>query len=77
MTDAPGPKSYPITAATFVIMYKTPKDAARAAVATDFFKWAVEHGQEQALVLDYVPLPPSLVEQIEKYWTTQFKVRKG
>ena len=56
MTNAPGPDSYPVTAASFVLMYKQPKDAARTTQTLDFFKWALEHGQEQALKLDYVDL---------------------
>lgn len=77
MTDAPGLKSYPITATPFIIMYKTPKNAERASVAMEFFKWALEHGQQQAQALDYVPLPPGLVRQIEHYWTIQFPAVKG
>lgn len=77
MTDAAGLKSYPITGTSFIIMYKTPKNAERANVATDFFKWALENGQQQAQALDYVPLPPGLVRQIEHYWTTQFTAVKG
>lgn len=73
MTDAPGEDAYPIAATTFVIMYKEPKDAARATATRDFFKWAFESGQKQASELDYVPLPASLVQQIEAYWTAQFK----
>lgn len=77
MTDAAGLKSYPITATSFIIMYKTPKNAERASVAADFFKWVLENGQQQAQALDYVPLPPDLVRQIEHYWTTQFTAVKG
>lgn len=73
ITDAPGPNAYPITATTFILMYKTPKDAARAHAALDFFKWALEKGQTQADALDYVPLPPDLVKQIEAYWVTNIK----
>lgn len=73
MTDAPGAKAWPITATTWVILYKHPKNAAKAKVAFDFFKWSLEHGQPQAKSLDYVPLPDSLVQQIETYWKTQFK----
>jgi len=68
MTDADGEKSYPITATTFILMYKKPKDLARSKLALDFFKWALEQGQPQAEELDYVPLPSSLVTQIEDYW---------
>ncbi len=73
MTNAPGEKAWPITATTWAIMYKQPKDATRARAAFEFFKWAFEHGQPQAGSLDYVPLPPSLVRQIEGYWHERFK----
>ena len=72
-TDAPGQNSYAIAATTFIIMYKQPKDAARTATALDFFKWALEHGQRQANELNYVPLPANLVQQVESYWSAQFK----
>ena len=38
MTDAPGDKSYPVTATTFVIIYKQPKDAVRLQGVTDVFQ---------------------------------------
>lgn len=68
MTDAGGEKSYPITATTFILMHKKPKDLARSQLALDFFKWALEQGQPQAEQLDYAPLPSSLVTRIEAYW---------
>jgi phosphate transport system substrate-binding protein len=77
MTDAPGQKSYPITATAFIILYKTPKNPERTAVAMEFFKWALESGQQQAESLVYVPLPTSLVQQIETYWKAQFSGVKG
>lgn len=73
MTDAPGETAYPVAATVFMIMYKEPKDPARARTAREFFKWALEDGQKQANDLDYVPLPSSLVKQIESYWAAQFK----
>lgn len=73
MTDAPGADAYPVAATAFILMYKEPKDAARSAAARDFFKWSLENGQKQANDLDYVPLPPVLVKQIETYWSAQFK----
>ena len=71
MTNAPGAASYPITATTFILMHKQPKDAAQSKAALDFFKWAYEHGQPLAASLDYVPLPAPLVQQIEAYWQAQ------
>ena len=53
-------------------MYKKPKNMDRAAVAMDFFRWALDAGQAQASSLGYVPLPAGLVRQIEAYWDTHF-----
>jgi len=74
MTNAPGADAWPITATTWAIMYKQPKNMEHTKVAFDFFKWSYEHGQKQAESLDYVPLPASLVKRIENYWKTQFKM---
>jgi phosphate transport system substrate-binding protein len=73
MTNAPGAAAYPITATTFVLMYKKPKNAAKSASATKFFRWAMEKGQKQATALDYVPLPATLVKRIEGYMAASIK----
>lgn len=73
MTNAPGAKAWPITATSWVIMYKQPKHAANSKVALDFFRYAYADGKSAAAALDYVPLPDSLVQQIEGYWKAEFK----
>jgi phosphate transport system substrate-binding protein len=73
MTNAPGPNAYPITASTFVLMYKQPKNAATSASARKFFNWALMKGQPQALSLDYVPLPAPLVKRIQAYVGSNIK----
>jgi len=72
ITNATGGDAWPITATNFILMYKQPKDARRSQDALAFFKWALENGQSQAQALDYVPLPPALVQQVEAYWSTEF-----
>ena len=67
MTNAPGASSYPITASTFVLMHKQPKNAAASSSARKFFNWALTKGQPQASSLDYVPLPNPLVKRIQTY----------
>src|SRR6476646_10668486 len=67
MTNAAGANAYPIAASTFILLPKQPKDRARSSAAIAFFKYALEHGQDQAKKLDYVPLPDPLVQQIESY----------
>ena len=73
MTNAPGEASWPITATNFILMYKSPKNAAGAKNAKEFFKWVYANGDAQAKALDYVPLPDALVKQIEGYWAAQLK----
>lgn len=73
MTNAPGANAYPITATTFILMPTEPRDKAKSNAAIGFFKYALEKGQAQANKLDYVPLPASLVQQIETYIGTKIK----
>lgn len=73
MTNAPGAKAWPITATTWMIMYKKPRNPGNTKVAFDFFKWSLENGQKDAAALDYVPLPTALVSKIEAYWASDFK----
>lgn len=68
LTNAPGEDAYPITATTFVLMPKAPKSPDRSAAAIDFIRWMLENGKPQAETLNYVPLPPALIDQIERYW---------
>ncbi|WP_426139806.1 phosphate ABC transporter substrate-binding protein PstS [Pseudomonas sp. DWP3-1-2] len=72
MTNAPGEAAWPITATTWIIMYKKAKNEEKSAAAFDFFKWSLENGQKQAESLDYVALPKSLVDRVEGYWKTEF-----
>ena len=58
---------FPITATTFVLIYKKLKDTAQTKTALNFFTWALEQGQPQAQELDYVSLPASLVNRIRAY----------
>jgi phosphate transport system substrate-binding protein len=68
MTNAPGEQAWPITATNFILMRKQPKTAEGAKAALDYFRWIYANGDAQARQLDYVPLPDSLVRQIETYW---------
>nr|WP_309143203.1 hypothetical protein [Bradyrhizobium cajani] len=49
-------------------MPKAPKSPERSAAAIDFVRWSLENGKSQAETLNYVPLPPALIDQVERYW---------
>lgn len=68
LVDQPGPASWPITATTYILVYKNPPDQTATADTLKFFKWGFEKGDQLALGLDYVPLPENAVKAIEASW---------
>jgi phosphate transport system substrate-binding protein len=77
LANQPGEKSWPMTAATWILVYKKPSDAAATAEALKFFAWAYKNGSQMAESLDYVPMPASVVSDVEKYWTGEIKGADG
>src|SRR6202041_3343128 len=71
LTDQAGAKSWPITGASFILVYKQPDDAAAVNEALKFFAWAYKDGASMASELDYVPLPAPLIAQVKKTWTSE------
>ena len=69
VTNAPGENAWPITATNFMLVHKDAKPGTSGAL--DFFRWVYANGDEAATSLGYVPLPDSLVQQIEAYWAQQ------
>ena len=67
MTNAPGANAWPLTATTFILLPKQPKDKSKSDAAMAFFRYALQKGQPQANKLDYVPLPAALVQQVDSY----------
>jgi phosphate transport system substrate-binding protein len=77
LTDEPGPESWPIAGATFILIHKQPQDPAAAAEALKFFSWAFAKGDKMAEDLDYVPMPDKVVTAIQKVWAAQVKDAGG
>ena len=70
MVNAKGNDSWPISTASFILMYKSPTDKAASAEALKFFDWSFKNGKKLASDLDYVALPDSLTDQIRaKVWS--------
>lgn len=68
LTNEPGKNSWPITGATFVLVYKQPTDAKKSETTLIFFNWALKHGQKEASNLEFVPLPNDVVNLVEASW---------
>jgi phosphate transport system substrate-binding protein len=68
LANQPGDQTWPMTAATFILMYKKPKDVAASNEALKFFRWAYDTGGDMAKQLDYIPMPGNVVQLVEKMW---------
>ncbi|MGH6826837.1 phosphate ABC transporter substrate-binding protein PstS [Methyloceanibacter sp.] len=77
LASQPGDDSWPMTAATWILVYKQPKDPAATGEALKFFAWAYKNGGKMAAELDYVPMPDNVVGDVEKMWASDIKDSSG
>jgi phosphate transport system substrate-binding protein len=64
MVNAPGDKAYPISGATWLLVYEEQKDAAKGQKVVEFLNWSMTKGEDLAASLDYAPVPQSLKERV-------------
>jgi phosphate transport system substrate-binding protein len=77
LANQPGDQSWPMTAATWILLYKKPQDVASTAEALKFFAWSYAKGGKMAEELDYVPMPAKVVGDIQKMWSADVKDAGG
>jgi phosphate transport system substrate-binding protein len=77
LLDQPGAKSWPITAATFILMHTKQDKPENAKEVLAFFDWAYKNGDPAAAQLDYVPLPAGVKAMMRKQWASQIKGGDG
>lgn len=77
LTDQPGRDSWPITGTSFILMHKEQADPARGSEVLKFFDWAYRNGSATAARLNYVALPPALVDQVQQVWKAELKDSTG
>jgi phosphate transport system substrate-binding protein len=65
ITDADGKAAYPISAFTWLLIYKDMKDKEKAKALVGFLRWAMTEGQQYAEDLYYAPLPKEVVKMCE------------
>ncbi len=77
LTNEPGKGSWPITGATFILVYKSQTKPEKAREVLKFFNWAFSNGDKLASELDYVPLPAKVKKMIYGAWKSQIKDTSG
>jgi phosphate transport system substrate-binding protein len=73
LTDQPGDQSWPLTAATFILMYKKPVDVMASNEALKFFEYCYDKGGDMAKALDYIPMPENVIALVKKAWATDIQ----
>ena len=68
LTNQAGKEAWPISGATFILVYSKPEDVAKSKAALTFFDWAFGNGDKAADDLDYVALPTSVKNKIRSDW---------
>jgi phosphate transport system substrate-binding protein len=63
MVNAPGEKAYPISGASWVLVYEKQKKADAGKKLVAFLKWAITEGQKISPTLDYAPLPEEIQQR--------------
>jgi phosphate transport system substrate-binding protein len=77
LANQAGEKSWPMTAATWILLYKQPSDPAATGEALKFFAWAYKNGSKAAEELDYVPMPANVVADVTNSWKADIKDSTG
>ena len=77
LTEQPGKDTWPISGATFILMFKSQEKPATATSALKFFDWAYTSGDKMASELEYVPLPDSLKALVRRQWADNLKDAAG
>lgn len=75
LTNQPGEKSWPITGASFILLYKEQMNMNKASAMLKFFNWCLQKGGDMAAKLHYVPLPENVVGLIQQTWKDDIKVK--
>jgi len=77
LTNQPGAGSWPITGASFILMYKIQANPSQAREVLKFFAWSYKNGGKSAEALDYVPMPKAVVKMVENTWKKVLRDRSG
>lgn len=68
LTNQPGPESWPIAGASFILIHKTQDDLQKAKAMLNYFSWCYHNGDDIASELHYIPMPSNVIELVEQLW---------
>lgn len=73
LTDQQGDKSWPITGASYILIYKQQANKDTAESMLKFFEWCFKNGEVSAKMNDYVPMTKEVIELVKSKWKSEIK----
>jgi phosphate transport system substrate-binding protein len=77
LTDQPGPDSWPLVTATYIILARTPMEAYGTEAALKYFDWTFRNGHETARNYGFSLIPPEAMQSVRELWKMQIKDHAG
>src|ERR1700730_4521328 len=77
LANQPGDNSWPMTAATWILIHKKPQDPTAAAETLKCVAWCYANGAKMAEELEYVAMPAKVVADIEDMWKREITDASG
>ena len=77
LTEQAGKTSWPMTGASFILMHKLQEKPNNGREVIKFFEWAFKNGEKAADELDYVAMPPAVVQLIQAEWKKSLRDPQG
>jgi len=74
LTDQPGDNSWPILGVSYILIHTNQPNPEQALGMMNFFDWCFKHGQELAINLNYVPIPPEVYDRVQSQWSKEIFV---
>lgn len=77
LLNEPGARSWPITGASFVLVYERPPNPPNTRQTLAFFDWAYRTGDAAAVRMGYAPLPAVVKDLVRRRWAANIKDAAG
>lgn len=69
LTDQAGDNSWPIMGASYILIHRNQANSKKSLAMMNFFDWCFRRGQDLAIDLHYVPIPPDVYDRVQSQWS--------
>jgi phosphate transport system substrate-binding protein len=77
LTDQPGPESWPLATATYIILSRSPAEVLGTEETLKYFDWTFRNGNAIAQDMGFVLIPAEAMQSVRDTWKIQIKDRAG